>query len=323
MKALGGRPGPARPVFDHVFPAVALIAKMHHMARKTDLRALGVAEQREHRLHGAAVPGEAARAKAQIVAVLHHEGAVGDGLADASPGLGPQPSVVDADVVSAAVAGRLARIRRLRVLGSGRGAVHLDLDGFVVSLTGPGVPLMPNGVALPILDALPHAAWDPAGPHIWQPVVPVLAGGRPEVVALAAWLARRVRIPGIALGEAADRLIGRGPGLTPEGDDILGGIAIGLRALGPAAGIAGDALDALVRPLCPPDARRRTGALSATLLELAATGAAPEPVHRLLGTGDRGAALADLRRLGASTGGAIAAGIARAAEYVVSATVPA
>ena len=72
--------------------------------------------------------------------------------------------------------------------------------------------------------------------------------------------------------------------------------------------------------LHPADVRGRTGALSATLLELASGGAAPEPVHRLLGAGDRGAALADLRRLGASTGGAIAAGIARAAEYVVSAT---
>ncbi len=46
-------------------------------------------------------------------------------------------------------------------------------------------------------------------------------------------------------------------------------------------------------------------------------GAAPEPVRRLLApAGDREAALADLRRLGASTGSAIAAGIALAARHL-------
>ena len=72
-----------------------------------------------------------------------------------------------------------------------------------------------------------------------------------------------------------------------------------------------------MRALCPADARDRTGALSATLLALAARGAAPEPVHRLLGGGDPAAALADLRRLGASTGAAIAEGIRIAAGYLV------
>lgn len=312
------RPGEAG--VDDVFPAVALIAKMHHMARKTDLRALGVAQQRELGLDRPAVPGQAAGAEPQIVAVLHHEGAVGDGLADAGAGLGAQPVVVQANVVSAAVAGRLAGVRRLRVLGSGRGAVHLDLDGFVVTLTAPGVPWMPNGIGLAALPALPVAAWDSAAPPLWDPVVAPLAGGRSQVAAFSKWLSARVAVPGLDLEDAAGRLIGRGPGLTPEGDDVLGGLAIGLRALGPAAGMPSAHVDALAASMCPPDVRRRTGALSATLLTLAATGAAPEPVHRLLGDGDRAAALADLRRLGASTGGAVAAGIARAAEYVVSAT---
>ena len=314
------RPREAR--VDDVFPAVALIAKMHDMARKTDLRALGVAEQRELGLDRAAVTGEAAGAEPQIVAVLHDEGPVRNGLADPRPGLGPQPVVVDALVVSAAVALLLGdrAPRLLRVLGSGRGAVHLDLDGFVLTLTGPGVPWMPNGIALPALPALPAVRWDRASPPLWDPVVAPREGGRAAVTDLARWLTARVAGPGVALEGAADRLVGRGPGLTPEGDDILGGAAIGLRALGPAAGLAPGRTAALIAALCPPDVRRRTGALSATLLELAVRGAAPEPVHRLLAAGDREAALADLRRLGASTGGAIAAGIALAAEYVVSAT---
>ena len=75
---------------------------------------------------------------------------------------------------------------------------------------------------------------------------------------------------------------GAGPGLTPEGDDVLAGAAAAVRALGPAAGVAPERRDALVAALVPPRRRRRTGALSATLLGLAAAGAAPEPVHRLL-----------------------------------------
>lgn len=295
---------------------------MHDMARKTDLRSLGVAEQGELGLDRAAVAGEAAGAEPQIVAVLHHEGAVGDGLADAGAGLGPQPVVVDALVVSAAVARLLgpAAPHRLRVLGSGRGAVHLDLDGVVVTLTGPGVPWMPNGIAVAALPEVPAVRWDAGAPPLWEPVVAPLEGGRAAVTAFARWLTARVPPPGVVLEGAADRLVGRGAGLTPEGDDILGGAAVGLRALGPAAGLAPGRIDALAGALCPADVRRRTGALSATLLELAAGGAAPEPVQRLLGAGDRDEALADLRRLGASTGGAIAAGIALAAEYVLSAT---
>jgi hypothetical protein len=296
---------------------------MHDMARKTDLRSLGVTEQGELGLDRAPVAGEAAGAEPQIVAVLHDEGAVRDGLPDAGAGLGPQPVVVDALVVSAAVArllGPTTTARRLRVLGSGRGAVHLDLDGVVVTLTGPGVPWMPNGIAVTSLPEVPAVRWDPVTPPLWDPVVAPLEGGRAAVAALAGWLAVRVTPPGVPLEGAADRLVGRGAGLTPEGDDILGGAAIGLRALGAAAGLAPGRVAALAAALCPPDVRRRTGALSATLLELAATGAAPEPAHRLFGAGDRDAALADLRRLGASTGGAIAAGIAMAAEYVLSAT---
>ena len=218
---------------------------------------------------------------------------------------------------------RLDGPRALRVRGSGRGAVHLDLDGFVVTLTGPGVPLMPNGVALASLPERTAVCWPPAAPPAWDPVLAPPAGGRAAVSALASWLAPRVAPSDVPLEGAAARLLGRGPGLTPEGDDVLAGMAAGLRALGPAAGMAPGRVAALVAALCPPDARRRTGALSATLLELAAAGAAPEPAHRLVaGDGDREEALADLRRLGASTGGAVAAGIARAAEYVVSATAP-
>lgn len=208
-----------------------------------------------------------------------------------------------------------------RVRGRGRGAVHLDLGGgWIATLAAPGVPRMPNAVVVDAPAAPAAIAWDRAAPPAWDPVVPSPPGGRAAVAALAGWLAERVPLPPGDLETAAERLLGRGPGLTPEGDDVLAGAAAAARALGPAAGLPAEAVDVLVRALAPADARARTGALSATLLELAAAGALPEPAHRLLAGAGRETALGDLRRLGASTGAAIAAGIAMTARYVVRVT---
>jgi hypothetical protein len=247
----------------------------------------------------------------QVLAVRHDDGP-GD---DRRP-----PPVVRAEAVSTAVLELLEGPRALRVRGGGRGVVHLDLDGTVVTVAAPRVPRMPNAIVAHAPSPPFAVAWDPEDPPAWNPVVPPLAGGRAEVRALEAWLAERVRARTIDLSRAGERLLGRGPGLTPEGDDLLGGAAVAVRALGPAAGLAPDAVERLVRTLCPADARDRTGALSATLLALAARGAAPEPVHRLIGGRDPEAALADLRRLGASTGAAIAEGIRIAAGYLVQTT---
>jgi hypothetical protein len=230
------------------------------------------------------------------------------------------PEPVAAGAISAPVLARLGAPRALPLLGSGRGAAHLDLDGFVVTVTGPGVPWMPNGVVVATVPEHPLLTWDAAAPPVWDPVVASMVGDRDALAALSAWLSAAIDVPALPLEEAPARLVGRGPGLTPEGDDVLAGAAIGLHALAAASGLAPARVRPLARSLCPADVRRRTGALSATLLELAVDGAAPEPVHRLLGAGDRKAALADLRRLGASTGGAIAAGIALAAEYLMSAS---
>ncbi|HVG99269.1 MAG TPA: hypothetical protein VM844_00790 [Miltoncostaeaceae bacterium] len=141
---------------------------------------------------------------------------------------------------------RLDRPRRLRVVGAGRGALHLDLDGFVVTVATRRVPMMANAVAAGAGEAPRAVAWDRARPPAWAPVPPWDAAG---VRALGDWLA--------------------------------------------------------------------------ALLALAAGGAAPEPVHRLLAAGPEAArerALADLGRLGASTGRAVAAGVALAARYLTLGT---
>jgi hypothetical protein len=113
---------------------------------------------------------------------------------------------------------------------------------------------------------------------------------------------------------ATRELVGRGPGLTPEGDDLLAAVAGTLAVLGPAAGWDRPALTGFLAALVDPAAERTT-ALSATLLQLAARRQLVEPAGRLLDLGPAAdaawpAALARLERLGHGSGRAYATGIA-------------
>jgi Protein of unknown function (DUF2877) len=206
---------------------------------------------------------------------------------------------------------------RGRVGGVVGGVAYLELeDGFVLAVTAPGVPPMPNGIGLAARPARwpsPGAAvelgpgrlvangfevrWPPGAAPVWDPVPVVTArpplSGDPRVAPFAAALAAR---DAEGARVAAAPLIGRGGGLTPEGDDLLAG------ALAVSAALAGELAGVL-----PLDLRTRTTLLSATLLELAARGAVMEPVHGLLGPRWE-AALGRLRRVGHSTGRAYAAG---------------
>ena len=200
------------------------------------------------------------------------------------------------------------------VVGAGREAAYVEDDGFVAILTTTP-PLLPNGVQVLRLPAVGDEvvasgdAWDPTlrppddpvalGAHVWRVV-----GDAP------ADLVRAVETRDPALATAAGRrLIGRGPGLTPEGDDLIAGVAAVLAEDRP-----------WVAALIGRDLRTRTTSLSATLLELAAQGMGPEPLQALL-AGDRGA-LDRLLDLGHSTGRAyaIGAGLALAASSRVSCT---
>jgi hypothetical protein len=70
-------------------------------------------------------------------------------------------------------------------------------------------------------------------------------------------------------------LIGLGPGLTPSGDDVVGGALIALHLLG--EGRARDALWAALRP----HAKAATGDISFAHLEAAAEGFGHEIIHRI------------------------------------------
>jgi hypothetical protein len=226
---------------------------------------------------------------------------------------------IGAPVLARLPAGWDARAARAKVL---------DLDGFVAVITPPGTPWLPNGIAL---GPGPTVVWDPVlpalrpGPELaargaailralgaagpWAPAIRgALRGGgatRPPQAAIDALLDALAAEDRAAGGRAALALTGRGAGLTPEGDDLLAGVC----AVAAAAGCP--------LPL-PRDLTERTTPLSATLLELAAAGAAPRPLHALLDLSERRwqAALQSLERLGASSGRAIALGVGSAATLL-------
>jgi hypothetical protein len=196
------------------------------------------------------------------------------------------------------------------------------------------------------------AAWDPERPPVWWPVVappstdPDALAARGEAILEAlgvaavqpALLARalgaetttpRAEALGLLLHALATRdprlarragreLTGRGPGLTPQGDDLLAGVAATVAAAGGVGGLGLEARAVWLAALVPADVRVRTTALAATMLELAVAGAAPRPVHGLLDLAGDGwrADLARLEGLGASTGRATALGVGAAAALL-------
>jgi len=105
-------------------------------------------------------------------------------------------------------------------------------------------------------------------------------------------------------------LLGRGPGLTPSGDDLLAGFLLGCLAFGREAGALRQAVAAL--------APAQTTALSAALLSHALRGQCiPEAAilaAALTGRGAAGPAARSLADVGHTSGAAIALGLLLAAE---------
>jgi hypothetical protein len=93
---------------------------------------------------------------------------------------------------------------------------------------------------------------------------------QPALDALERWLV------GNALAEEAQQLIGLGPGLTPSGDDYLGGMLVALRLSG--RGMQAEGLWRWLQPRL----RERTSPISAAHLAAAAAGEAHEALHEFL-----------------------------------------
>jgi hypothetical protein len=136
----------------------------------------------------------------------------------------------------------------------------------------------PVGSITPLLDAMP-----PAGP---------LLGPLSQGLAMLADLLDDPGSNEQAYRAAAQRMAGRGPGLTPSGDDLLMGIVLALRTWPHAARATGVA-DRLVDAAMP-----KTTRISAAYLDAARRGSAGEPWHALIrGLHDAAAARAAVRRL--------------------------
>ena len=187
-----------------------------------------------------------------------------------------------------------------------------------------------------------RVVWDPGDPPVWNPRVPSLEGVAPAALRARGLAILGTRPPAVASGapgvpvvadralaaaaseavaallgtgdptRAAAPLLGRGPGLTPEGDDLVAGVAACVVAIEGAAGAA------RARTWLPADLVSHTTPLSATLLALAAEGYVLEPVGALLHP-DRPAwrgALRRLERIGHSTGPAYAAAVGAALVWL-------
>lgn len=177
--------------------------------------------------------------------------------------------------------------------GTALGRGHVLIDGYVLTIVPVGSPLMPNGIECDLRTERGERIGVGGGrvgdvvasasTRVWDPVP------RPRVVLLTD-LRSAVDLEGLA---------GRGPGLTPAGDDVLAGYVAGL-VLFHGRSAEAQQLAARVAP--------RTTALSATLLGHAARGELPEPAHALLERGD----VVPLLAWGRSSGRCLALGLALA-----------
>lgn len=129
-------------------------------------------------------------------------------------------------------------------------------------------------------------------------------------------LLRDLGCPRVA-ADLVDRLLGVGPGLTPAGDDVLAGLLVGAASFG----LAADPLRAEVIDAAP----RRTTDLSAALLRCACRGESIPQLNAMIvalaGDTTHGGplddAMAELIRVGHTSGGALATGVAAAARVAV------
>lgn len=158
------------------------------------------------------------------------------------------------------------------VRGSALSRHHLQFANYVVSLTLPGWPRMPNGIECAV-EARAEDQVALGGGRLVIGDTVILPG--PEWQPIPSFDRGQTMPPGPA--PLVRLLAGMGPGLTPSGDDVLAGYVAGLVLL---HGLRKKATR------IAEDAAARTTSLSATLLRHAALGEVPQPVHILLATGE-------------------------------------
>jgi len=237
------------------------------------------------------------------------------------------------------------------LLGASGNAAWLQAGGHVLVLSGREAVRLPNGVTVAEpADAARSQSGDrcvvgDGGLEVgsvkvrvvrwWDPRPTLGSVSRKDVAARCADARPRFVFPDDGgLGQSLKRndpaavrhamcaLLGRGAGLTPEGDDVLVGMLSGLRLLGPAVGAVGaGGMVAEVASIVLMEAPFRTTALSAALLRHAVAGEVADPVaaffQALTGRGDLEEAVGGLYMMGNTSGVATACGILLAADFLV------
>jgi hypothetical protein len=218
----------------------------------------------------------------------------------------------------------------VRVLHASRDTLHLDVGGRAVGVAAIGAPGLPHALRTNLATVLPPGSSGGlptayvesgilrldgralvAGRLVDVRAPRIDAARMPKTSPAAAHGTPRSRGAGLVaaltgvriVARIVPRLVGRGDGLTPLGDDVLCGWLAAHRA----AGVPTPAVDDAVRRALP-----STTTLSATLLECALAGEVADLAAaylRALGTARAPAARAALTRLGHSSGGGLAHGI--------------
>lgn len=241
------------------------------------------------------------------------------------------------------------------VLGSSSHAVWILVDDRVLALTTGDATRLPNGVQLAatsqedFLSRVEHGEpaqvggnrvmfkelsidvnrwWDPrpvlaktTREHLAAAVAD-LPNEVPEIDSTPLRVALEARSSGGIL-HASRSLLGKGPGLTPEGDDFLAGAMAATRLLAEALGYerAVGMIAGISMPLAAL-AGERTTTFSAALIECALRGQVAEPAGALLraitGRGDVPASHLGLIRVGHTSGPALAAGIVLGAQSLLA-----
>jgi hypothetical protein len=148
----------------------------------------------------------------------------------------------------------------------------LRFGDYILSLTAPGAPRMPNGIECPVA-AREHSRVAVGEGGLLVGTVEVSAG--PGWNPIPSTRPHESLPPGAA--PTASGLLGLGPARVPEEDAVITGYVAGLVLLHGRRNRAALIAERAAAKMSP---------LNATLLRHAARGEVPEPVHALLATGD-------------------------------------
>lgn len=264
------------------------------------------------------------------------------------------PATASTQSIAAVAAAPLADLllgsrRSGSILGASSRTTWLEVGDRIVVLSDRGGARLPNSVTatarfLPeVASVVPAPAAvivgdggiEHAGQHLWVSrwwhPCPELPPTRPsQIQDLAQPCAELVpAFDDAGIGEAlaqrslsdvlraGEGLLGKGPGLTPRGDDIIVGALASYRLLGRAIGLAANGFLARVERSLVPTAHRRTTRLSASLIGHALHGEVADALGRLLraftGRAELIPAVRALSALGHSSGPAMAFGAMRGA----------